>query len=299
MLDPDKRPLLCEEPIRFDRYGYFPRPITPNISTSLNSVRLGRWLELQDLIERAKRGDFDGTPRVLELYRESYAEIHRRDWAFEESAIVVLGRIGTAEIFKNMRAEIEQPEIRNSPPHSREADDLILDYCQAFHLWGRLDAVQVILDQYLNQRFREVGETDMFPIYMAHMLHPQGEENMIREQPPEDLLEDYLNLVMNRYDELAAELGSERTYVAFGERLCARTLARRISQAGGHYARFRLARLRERFEPMTGIDCTGFFTVDPWTPLAAAALAEDFLADPRSAQFEAGARYFFGHRVPD
>jgi hypothetical protein len=105
---------------------------------------------------------------------------------------------------------------------------------------------------------------------------------------------------MDRYDEVVAEFGGEQIYVAFARRLSARTLAQMIcAPQSGHYARFELIELRERFEPMTGIDCTDFFTPTPWTPLAAAAIAEEFLASPQSHAYEEGVRYFFGHRLPD
>ncbi|PRQ09164.1 hypothetical protein [Enhygromyxa salina] len=136
---------------------------------------------------------------------------------------------------------------------------------------------------------------------MADILLPHGSGSMIQVEPPADMLEDYLNLVMNRYDDVAAELGSERVHVAFGELLSARTLARRICTTSGPFARFNLGELRERFEPMTGIDCTAFLTntnSDEWTPLPAAAIAEDFLASEASEGFADGVRYFFGHRIP-
>ena len=294
----DDSPYLCEQALRFDGSGYFARPIPPALETSLTQVQLHRWLELQSIINRAKHGELGGAARLLELYRESHADPHPRDWAFEESAITVLAHIGGPEQFKAMRAEIEQPEIREADPRDLDARQLILDYCRAFHLWGRLDALPVILDQYLHARLREVNEVDMLPVYMSNMLDPAGEATMITEDPPEDMLEDYLNLVMNRYDALVGELGSEQLHVAFAEPLSATTLARRIVEAGGPYARFHLRSLRARFEPMTGIDCRGFFTIEPWTPLAAAAIAEEFLASNAGERFEPGVRYFFGHRLP-
>src|SRR5690606_18492952 len=100
-------------------------------------------------------------------------------------------------------------------------------------------------------------------------------------------------------DDLVAELGSDKIHVAFGEPLSPRRLAERICVVEDRSPQFTLAELRERFEPMTGIDCTDFFTPQPWTPLAATAIAEDFLASEASHRYEPGARYFFGHRIPD
>jgi hypothetical protein len=56
------------------------------------------------------------------------------------------------------------------------------------------------------------------------------------------------------------------------------------------------------FEANTGISCREFFTdgdTARFRPLAAAAILEEFLADPKRERFEDGVRYFFGHRIPD
>jgi hypothetical protein len=57
--------------------------------------------------------------------------------------------------------------------------------------------------------------------------------------------------------------------------------------------------LRRRFEASTGIDCRPFFKNESFRPLTATAIVERFLAGPDAGRFQAGARYFFGHRIPD
>lgn len=54
------------------------------------------------------------------------------------------------------------------------------------------------------------------------------------------------------------------------------------------------------FEATTGVSCREFF--DPngiLRPLAAAAIIEDFLESGDAKKYESGARYFFGHKIPD
>ena len=57
--------------------------------------------------------------------------------------------------------------------------------------------------------------------------------------------------------------------------------------------------LRRRFEPATGLDCSEIFADDTVHPLAAAAIAEEFLDSDAAARFEDGVRYFFGRRIPE
>ncbi|MFO7566844.1 MAG: hypothetical protein R6X02_29645 [Enhygromyxa sp.] len=302
MNDPTRRPYFHEYLLSFEAHGYFFRPLSPGQELAgLGQVRARRWHELHEILERAKRGDVSGAARVLELYRESHREIDgETDLYFEDTAITILGDIGSVELFKEMRREIEAPAIREANRDDYLAVTKVKDYCRAFTGWGRLDAVPVILDQYLNLRMKRGYELGILPCHISDFLIPAGgSDSMIQVEPPHGMLEDYLNLVMDRYDEMVAELGGEQVYVAFARRLSARTLAQMICAPVNKRPRFELMFLRRRFEPMTGIDCTDFFTADPWTPLAAAAIAEDFLASAHSYDYEEGVRYFFGHRLPD
>lgn len=303
MSEPSQRPHLHDSQISFREYGYFVRPLDPGAPIPGHTpIRASRWHRLNHALDRAKRGDFTADREVLDLYRESHAaeDGHEDPW-FKRNAITILGNIGTVECYRDMRREIEDPAIREADGNDYYANMKIKDYCRAFCHWGRLDALPVILDQYLSQRLKDAPELDIFTVCMSKLLLPAGgSDSMIQEDPPIDMLEDYLNLVMNRYDEVVEELGSDKVHVAFGELSSARTLARHvITNSGPRRVRQRLMRVRERFEPMTGIDCTAFFADTPWTPLAAAAIAEDFLASDASARFEDGARYFFGHRIPE
>ncbi|PRP95380.1 hypothetical protein ENSA5_39650 [Enhygromyxa salina] len=303
MSDSKQRPYFHETQLLFEKFGYFVRLLEPGVPVPGRPPgHAGRWRRLYDALDRAMRGDFTAAGDVLEVYRESHGNKDEPvDYWIKWNAIIILGHIGTVECFRDMRREIEAPDVREADRHDYYANTKITSYCRAFALWGRLDALPVILDQYLNQRMKGAPELGIFGTYLSDLLLPVvGSGSMIPDEPPADMLEDYLNLVMDRYDEVVAELGSETVHVAFGELLSPRTLARHIcAPIGTHYLRHQISCMRERFEPMTGIDCTDFFTSDPWTPLAAAAIAEDFLASDASARFEDGARYFFGHRIPD
>jgi hypothetical protein len=115
---------------------------------------------------------------------------------------------------------------------------------------------------------------------------------------PADLGRDrYRAAVLARRDELAEALGSERALVFHGELLSVTRVAARLLEAARRPA-FRTL-YRRRFEAMTGIDCSPFYVRRQFQPLTAAALVEGFLEGPRAAEFRPGARYFFGHRIPD
>jgi hypothetical protein len=287
----EERPTLKDAGLDFSRFAYFTRPLVANQFSRTPDGADIHWVQLDAMIARLKSGDFSTVDDVLRLSRETL------DWRVKFVATRALGHAGTVNCFKHMREEIEQHPMRKQERVDVESRELVLLYCQAFALWGRLDVVPVLMDQYLTLRLKQTPEISLLPLLMAELL-VDDRRSMIAHEPPEDLLEDYLNLVMNQYDDVAAKHGSDKVFVYRGAVYSVRAIAERMRHLTTPYQSTELARLRERFEPATGIDCSMIFSGESVSALEGATIAESFLESDEGRKFEPGKRYFFGHPIP-
>jgi hypothetical protein len=151
--------------------------------------------------------------------------------------------------------------------------------------------------KYLTLRLKQTPELSLLPLLMAELL-VDDKSSMIAHEPPEDSLEDYLNLVMDRYDAVASEHGSDKVFVFRGGLFSVSGIAERMRHITARSPAMELTRLRERFEPSTGIDCSAIFAGERVSTLVAATIAESFLDSDGPRKFEPGKRYFFGHSIP-
>lgn len=286
------RPTLIEAGLDFRRFGYFTRPLSEGDLCAVGPAAAAEWRLLENSIAALQAGDFSAGPALLAGLRAS------SDWRFKQVAILVLGHAGTVDCFREMRVELDGLPVREVQQVDVATRELFLLYCGAFAAWGRLDVVPVLMDCYLSLRVKATPEIAILPLLMQGLLTAER-GSMIGEEPPEDRLEEYFSLVMSAHDDLVARLGSDKCHVHRGELLSVPALAQSMRHPQGRHVPSELRRLRERFEPATGIDCSGPFTAAAASPLEAAALAEDFLDSAAAASFEEGVRHFFGHRVPD
>lgn len=286
------RPTLIESGLDFSRYGYFMRPIPRDEPHVLTTPEAARWFELEDLIAQLIGGDFTAVPAVLECCRQS------RDWRIKTVATQILGHAGTIDCYRDMRAELEQDSVRERDVVDVATRERVLLYCGAFAGWARLDVVPVLLDLYLALRSKRTPEIALLPLLMAELL-TDDRGTMIAHEPPEEHIEDYFDLVMERYESLAETLGSEKILVYRGALFSVQGLAKGMRHLTTRYVSSELRRLRARFEPATGIDCSAMFEGSTTNALVAAAIAERFLESSDAARFKPGVRYFFGHQIPD
>ncbi|WP_375767146.1 hypothetical protein NR798_36500 [Archangium gephyra] len=288
----EARPTLKDAGLDFNRFAYFTRPFAAPLSSRTTESVDRQWVKLEALLNRLKSGDFSAAEDLLLLCRET------ADWRVKFAATRVLGHAGTIDCFKRMREEIEQHPMRKQDRIDVPSRTLVLTYCRTFALWGRLDVVPVLMDQYLTLRLKQTPEISLLPILMADLL-VDDDSTMIAHDPPEDALEDYLNLVMNQYDTVTAKHGSDKVFVFRGDLYSVRAIAERMRHITTPYQAADLTTLRERFEPATGIDCSVIFGEEDVSTLAAATIAESFLESDAGRRFEPGKRYFFGHPIPE
>ena len=291
----NERPTLLESGLNFRGYGYFTSR-SPQLAVhgAPMTAVANSWIELELLLEQLKDGNFTVLPTLLRCLRAS------DDWRLKQVAARMLGHAGSAAIFRDMRRELEELPGRKADTIDAPTREVVTLYCNVFACWGRLDVVPVLMDQYLHLRLRGTPEIAILPILMADLL-TDDESSMIAHEPAESDLDDYLNLVMNRYYAVCKQLGSEHVLVFRGTLQSVRALAAKMRHPTTPFPFLagELKKLRERFESATGIDCSALFESGRPLALAAAAIAERFLESPKSAHYQDGERYFFSHRVPN
>ncbi|WP_375766140.1 hypothetical protein NR798_31150 [Archangium gephyra] len=274
-----------------ERDGYFPLPTPKNHPELLEDPDRSSWLLTEEILGELKSGQFRRVEHLLEIYRRVESGTLRA--TIER----LLGDAGTRSCFKQMSEELQADKKSAKDEMALYFyRDKAIHYCDAFQAWGLLDAVPVILDHYLTLRLAEIKEIEIFPSLLSFLL--ENDWGLLSDEPPDDSLEEYLGLVMDRYEELCAQFGSGNVLVYGGERSGVQSFARRLCNGVGREHRD-AAKLRRRFEASTGIDCHDFYVKQAFQPLSAARIAENFLNSPQAAKYEEGRRYFFGYPIPD
>ncbi|HYO56873.1 hypothetical protein [Archangium sp.] len=175
--------------------------------------------------------------------------------------------------------------------------DKAFDFCNAFEAWGRLSTVPAILQSY--DRYFESDEAELLPFTLSLLLEP--ERGPLSETPSRDEFIGYHQRVMDRYEALLEQFGSDQVVLLQGERFSVVSLARKMLRNLGSTPEEKTLQpfYRHRFEASTGLDCSCFYKNEEFQPLTTAAFLERFLESPEAARYEEGVRYFFGHRIPE
>jgi hypothetical protein len=245
------------------------------------------WIVFAAALERAKAGRFEALPALFECLRRSDS------WVLAQGCAELLGDAGSSAVVRQavetFRADLfEDEDFRFQ-----------IKLSHTLSLSGQLWAVPVLLDVY--SRARDEQEAAIIPVLISHMLEP--EYGPVATTAPGDSAPDaeYRALVMERYHRLRGRFGTDQVPVLYGERYGVRFLAERLH---AHLSVERpnavvVARERHYFEAATGLDCRSFFEGAALRPLSAIATVEDFLEGADAPRYEAGVRYFFGHRITD
>lgn len=270
------------DPTRWNDRGYFV-PAAPADDPLLQKVGdVHFWMEAQEILARAKAGDFERLERLLDI-RQATAGSHLLPWVCAQ----ILGDAGTPSCFSRILREMDD----SVDPNMTGA------FCHALEAWGSLSAVPAIVQAY--DRGFGAQIMDAVPLLLSSLLEPEW--GPLSKFPKEDELIAYEDRVLERYEELKKQFGTDQLILLHGERFSVVSVARRLLRGlnGSDFERAKRPFYRRRFEASTGIDCSPFYKDGEFQPLTAAAILEDFLESPEAARYEEGVRYFFGHRIPE
>ena len=238
------------------------------------------WLVLGAVLERAKRGDFNSLPLLLQRMRAF------DNGVFWNACVILLGQAGPRTILRQALSEFDK-EIQANDINIIKRVSFIL--YESLSLW----TVPVMLDL-----FQQVAKRDQV-IIIPHLFSEIVEEKQGEIYTASLPDEPYRQLVLNRYSILAKMFETDQVAVLYGNLFSVKSLAERLLK---NLAEGKIANVmgeRAIFEASTGVDCSSFYKDRQLQPLAAASILEAFLQSGDPEKFQPGVRYFFGHRIPD
>jgi hypothetical protein len=257
------------------------------------------WIVLGCALARLRRGDFGVFGHVVNVLART------DDGDFWNSCSLLFAFAAPSLALESLSRVFPDHQLRVAP-------ELVRLYCQTLIHSMRLSQVERVLHLY--ERARDEDVRVLVADYLSHVLEdepgPVGKGPAVKlplEPPPPfgasyyDYGE-YLEVVRSVRDRLASGIQSIETPILGGSVFTIDSLARRIikhAHEGEDSTRTNFERMA--FEATTGIPCAEFFTGTDhpqFRPLAAAAIAEDFLHGNTSGAFPPGVRCFFGHPIP-
>ena len=278
--------------------GFFLGPDTPvDIAEPRHFGNSNPWFALACALARLQQGDFDVFPALADRL------LHYDDLLFLLNAGTLFAHAAPLSEVELFRQAWPASKLETLPPQRTS------DYCQVlchtmspryldevlywYRKRGHEGWVRVEVAWWLSH----VWESSDGPLHEGPQLVPDP------QYPPpfEQNMRDY-----DSYEALVRECSAKGNSARFwfrGEPFSVAGLAKYMladARAGKDTTRTQYERMI--FEANTGISCREWFADSDdakLRPLEAVATLEDFLFDPRSEQFEADVRYFFGHRIPD
>ncbi len=241
------------------------------------------WIVLAAVLVRAKVGQFDSVHLLIDCPGKS------KELSLWRACFDLLGDAGSSRI-QNLLLTRFRRELFETPDLAYQ-----LHIPKSLHQSMLLWTVPQILEIYVKSTVRK--ETGILTVYLSRLLEP-GFGPIACATAADD---EYRHIVMNEYKRLREEFGTDQCPVLFGQKFSVRRLAQRLHGylVADQIKTVTILRQRHFFEAATGIDCSGFCKNEELDPLAAVAIVEEFLEGPEATKYEEGARYFFGHRIPD
>ncbi len=173
--------------------------------------------------------------------------------------------------------------------------ELTYEWCKAIATRGRLGDVPALLDAY-EANITDIDDNpDIILIYIDDML--VSDECSLPAPAASGGVSGYRRAVEERCTQLLDRIGSEDVHLWRGDPTSVKRMAETLLALNPN--RILPTHARRRFEASTGVNCKQMFARNSkFLPLAAAAIAEDFLRSDGVDRYIEGSRYFFGHQVP-
>ena len=253
--------------------GFHAAPVPRNDPGFRKDPGAAQWLRWEEIFESAKRGNFDRTPELIDVYE-------RGDPTLQGACRYLMAFAGSESCLERLHYRILEPPYLL--PH--------IDFCQSLIMSGRLAYMPAAIETYVGLSQQGMGELEMIAVEVRRWLGNPGHE--LDDSHP---VEDFARNAMSRYRELVDRFGSKQVSVFLGEKVAPELLARQLLSGD----RLMFAPLRLVLEAFTGRNFSAVFADRAPRPLPAAALAEEFLDSGEGANYEPGVRYFWGHRISE
>ncbi|WP_224367643.1 hypothetical protein [Hyalangium versicolor] len=265
-----------EQGIDWQGKGYFgcPEPVAGVAPDELSADPWLRWAAIQ---AAARKGDFAPTAHLVRIYDEAPSPI------LEGLCGTLLGDAAPSSIINDVALMLD----------ATDSFEATLDFSDVVQSRGLLADVPLLLRAY--KQVAEFEDAAILPIHLSWLLEPKP--GPLSRPDSFASLKEYLDAVTRRYHERTEKFGTDRVLLLRGERFGVVRLAERLLlELRGQQFPFTL---RRKFEASTGIDCSAFYRDRVIQPGDAAKIVERFLESHESERYQDGARYFFGHAVPE
>jgi hypothetical protein len=276
----------CTPLFEWDALGYHANQASAHYPDDV-SVPPGSdpWLVLDIVLTHVKRGNFRSLSRLFSYVNMSVDPI------FWIASAQLLGDAGPVSMLRRFIGQYEA-EINNKTSVLVQAH-----ICNTLHQSLLLWTVPLMLEMYLRSVSRR--ELGFVPIFLSRILEEEMGPIFVATDPDPE----YRQLVIDRFQELKDGFGTDNVPVSYGAKFSVPTLAARllkyVTSIDDDFSPVTVMRDRHILEASTGLDCRGFFRDGVFEPLSTAAILEEFLLQLNPSTYEEGARYFFGHRIPD
>lgn len=257
-------------------YRYLATP-SARLIEQISTVESGDWLQLLEIFEEAKQGNFVPIKKLPNLIFES------DDFHVRSMALRILGDASPRSTASAIEQAFRHPDI----------DTRLAAYAATAHsadlvLARRLARVAPDLDQQF--------ELDFLADSISMLLEPMPNEFV---EPTDG--RSYLAKVEARIDQIEQHLGLEQA-VLFGRKLNISNLIECISTIASSENSAELLGLLEDylsiFEAMTGVISDDWFEVNGSVdPIGVLAEMRAFERTGAARYFKIGTRYFFGHLI--
>lgn len=280
----DLPPFLENGTLHWDGLGYeFSSSPDIDLAASAALDHSNPWIVFAAVLQRAKSGNFDAMPRLLDLIRSIDDDLL---W---EYCADLLGDAGPTSLVETVSVQLATQMFNAEHPIHQVALSCV--YRQSMWLGG----VPVLLDMYLQSTDRR--ETKILLVFLSRLLEDELGSIGCSTDPDAELRA----LVLARYEELRHEFGTNRCPVLGGALFSVESLAKRLHAelTSPEPNDTNVLRMRHHLEASTGLDCSSFYDDEELQYLTATAVVEEFLQTSPASRYEAGVRYFYGHRIPD
>jgi hypothetical protein len=279
------RPSFLEDCFHWRKRGYaykYPPPVDLMDERALDDA--DRWIVVASVLEHAKHGDFSQIHRVHPLVLD------------KQSAPTLTG--ASMDLVADAGSHVDLNFLANIMTSADLPPDTRVGACYSAQYCGELWLVEYMLECWKSlERFADRESVDTF---IRGILEPEGATGPIAQLEWFEPTQEYESTVLARYKQLLDEAGSYETAFFFGTPVDVPTLVWRMRDLVEKDDPGGIGAQRRRFEPLTGVDCSSFYTPTGVDLHAVTEVLDEFEAQRPSAaeRFEPGKRYFFGHPVP-